>query len=104
VCTSDPARCRAAGVPVDREFETKPALVRKMLARVVAAGVTSAWFAADSGYCRDTELRLFCHGGAIAYVMAVSVDLPLVVYGGATSTATTSHPGRRQRPSTWPMS
>jgi SRSO17 transposase len=76
--TSDPARCRAAGVPADREFVTKPALVRRMLARVVAAGVPFGWFAADSGYGRDPELRAFCHEGAIAYAMAVPVDLPLV--------------------------
>jgi SRSO17 transposase len=78
VWTSDPARCRAAGVPVDRVFETKPALVRKMLARVVAAGVPFGWFAADSGYGRDPDLRAFCHDGGIAYAMAVPVDLPLV--------------------------
>jgi SRSO17 transposase len=82
--TSDPVRCRAAGVPVDREFETKPALVRRMLARVVAAGVPFGWFAADSGYGRDPELRAFCHDGAIAYAMAVPVDLPLVGARGET--------------------
>jgi SRSO17 transposase len=76
--TSDPARCRAAGGAPDREFETKPALVRRMLARLVTAGVPFGWFTADSGYGRDPDLRLFCHDGAIAYAMAVPVDLPLV--------------------------
>jgi hypothetical protein len=49
-----------------------------MLARVVAAGVPFGWFAADSGYGRDPDLRAFCHDGAIAHAMAVPVDLPLV--------------------------
>ncbi|WP_211269302.1 IS701 family transposase [Saccharothrix syringae] len=76
--TSDPARCRRAGVPPDRGFASKPALVRGMLARLVAAGVPFGWFAADSDYGRDPGLRAFCHEGAIAYVMAVPADLPLV--------------------------
>jgi SRSO17 transposase len=32
VWTSDPDRCRAAGIPADREFATKPQLVLRMLA------------------------------------------------------------------------
>jgi len=78
VWTSDPARCRAAGIPADREFATKPQLVQRMLARVLAANVVFGWFAADAGYGRDPGLRAFCHDHAITYVMAVPVDLPLV--------------------------
>lgn len=76
--TADPARCQAAGVPVEREFATKPQLVQRMLARVLAADVVFSWFAADAGYGRDPGLRAFCHDHAIRYVMAVPVDLPLV--------------------------
>jgi SRSO17 transposase len=76
--TSDPVRCRAAGVPADREFATKPQLVRRMLARVLAANVVFGWFAADAGYGRDPGLRAFCHDNTVPYVMAVPVDLPLV--------------------------
>ncbi|WNV85119.1 transposase [Umezawaea sp. Da 62-37] len=72
--TSDPAWCRAAGGPVDGEFATKSALVRRMLARLVDAGVPFGWFAADSGYGRDPDLRLFCHDGGIAYAMTVPMD------------------------------
>ncbi|WP_202971024.1 IS701 family transposase [Saccharothrix sp. ALI-22-I] len=76
--TSDPDRCRTAGVPADREFATKPQLVQQMLARVLAANVVFGWFAADAGYGRDPGLRAFCHDRAVTYVMAVPVDLPLV--------------------------
>ena len=76
--TSDPARCRAAGIPADREFATKPQLVQRMLARALAAAVPAGWFAADSGYGRDPGLRAFCHDHVLAYVMAVPKDLPLV--------------------------
>lgn len=83
--SDDPARCAAAGVPAGRAFATKPQLVTGMLERAVTAGVPFRWFAADSGYGRDPDLRAFCHEHALAYVMAVPCDLPLVgVRGGAT--------------------
>jgi SRSO17 transposase len=34
--TSDPARCRAAGVPDGTAFATKPALARQMITRAMA--------------------------------------------------------------------
>ena len=37
-----------------------------------------AWLVGDSGYGRDPVLRQFCHEQAVAYVLAVPVDLPLV--------------------------
>jgi DDE superfamily endonuclease len=76
--TSDPARCAAAGIPADQEFATKPQLVQRMLARVLAANVVFGWFAADSGHGRDPGSRAFCHDNTIRYVMAVPVDPPLV--------------------------
>ncbi|MGH3199772.1 MAG: transposase [Streptosporangiaceae bacterium] len=36
--TSDPARCRAAGVPAGTAFATKPALARQMIARAWTPG------------------------------------------------------------------
>lgn len=78
VWTSDPARCQTAGIPADHRFATKPRLVQRMLARAITAGVPCGWFAADSGYGRDPDLRAFCHDHALAYVMAVPMDLPLV--------------------------
>ena len=41
--TSDPGRCRAAGVPRDMAFATKPALARQMIADALDAGTPAAW-------------------------------------------------------------
>jgi hypothetical protein len=46
----DPERCRAAGIPEDAEFTTKPRQAQAMTARAVAAGVPFAWFTADEAY------------------------------------------------------
>ena len=35
---ADPARCRAAGIPDETAFATKPALARRMLARALMTG------------------------------------------------------------------
>ncbi len=42
----DPERCRAAGIPEETEFATKPRQAQAMIARAVAAGVPFAWFTA----------------------------------------------------------
>ena len=44
--TSDQARCRAAGVPRDTAFATKPALARAMITRALDAGTPAAWVTA----------------------------------------------------------
>ena len=80
--TGAPDRCTAAGVPDNRAFTTKPELAVVMLARAVRAGIPAAWVAADSGYGRDPQLRAYCHGQGLPYVMASSVDVPLVGPGG----------------------
>ncbi len=43
-------RCRAAGIPEEVEFATKPKQAQAMIARAVAAGVPFAWFTADEIY------------------------------------------------------
>jgi hypothetical protein len=58
-----------------------------MLDRALAAGMPFRYFTADSGYGRDPALRARCHAAAVAYVLAVPVDLPLV-----------EPPGRATRP------
>jgi SRSO17 transposase len=45
--TGDPARFRAAGVPQDTAFATKPALARQMITRALDAGTPAAWVTAD---------------------------------------------------------
>lgn len=48
--TNDPARLRAAHVPPDITFATKPALARAMIKRAISAKVPFRWVAADSVY------------------------------------------------------
>lgn len=75
--TGDRDRCRAAGVPDEVGFATKPRLGLGMLERALAAGLPFAWVAADSGYGGDPGLRAWLHARRLRYVLAVPVDLPL---------------------------
>jgi SRSO17 transposase len=54
----DPARRKAAGIPSELAFATKPALARRMIARAIAAEVPFAWVLGDEIYGSDRRLRL----------------------------------------------
>ncbi|WP_452444394.1 IS701 family transposase [Nocardiopsis aegyptia] len=69
--TEDPARLRAAGVPEQVEFATKPELARQMIHAAVES-VPTAWVAADEVYGRNPELRGYLEERRIGYVMAVA--------------------------------
>jgi SRSO17 transposase len=58
----DPARCRAAGVPNQVGFATKPELARQMLDRALEAGVPAGWVTADEVYGGDPALRGWLEG------------------------------------------
>jgi SRSO17 transposase len=70
--TDDPARCRAAGIPEDVTFATKPALARRMVERALDAGARPAWVVADAVYGADSKLRFFLEEREQPYVVAVS--------------------------------
>lgn len=70
--TDDRERCRAAGIPDDRVFATKPALARQMLERTRASGVQLAWVSGDSVYGDDRGLRQWLEAHDQAYILAVS--------------------------------
>jgi len=71
--TQDPARCRAAGVPQEVAFATKPRLARELIARAVDdAGLPCAWVVADSVYGGDGSLRLWLEERRQSYVLAVT--------------------------------
>jgi SRSO17 transposase len=53
----DPARCRAAGVPDQVGFATKPELARVMLERALDTGVPAGWVTADEVYGNSPALR-----------------------------------------------
>ena len=48
--TSDPDRCRAAGIPEGTAFTTKPKLARRMIARALDAGAPAGWVTGDEVY------------------------------------------------------
>ena len=69
--TSDPARCRAAGVPPDTAFATKPALAKAMITRALEAGTPAAWVTADEVYGQDPALRAELARRGLGYVLAI---------------------------------
>jgi SRSO17 transposase len=70
--TDDRARCRAAGIPDEVAFATKPAQAQAMLERALDAGVPAAWVTADSVYGDVKYLRVRLEARPIGYVLAVS--------------------------------
>ncbi len=88
--TEDPDRCRAARVPVEVPFRTKPQLAQLMLARALDAEVPASWVTADEAYGGDPALRRFLEDRGLSYVLAVKCTEPLVAAtaGSVRATAT----------------
>jgi SRSO17 transposase len=72
--TGDRDRCRAAAVPDEVGFATKPQQARMMIERAVAAGVPFSWFTADELYGQNPGLRGWLEDQDIPYVMATRCD------------------------------
>jgi SRSO17 transposase len=85
--TNDPARCRAARVPAQVGFQTKPQLARVMLERALDAGVPAVWVTADEVYGGDPALRCWLEDRGVSYVVAVKGTEPLgtATQGSATA-------------------
>ncbi len=83
--TEDPERCRAAGIPAEAEFTTRPRQAQAMIARAVAAGVPFAWFTADEAYGQAKWLQAWLEDQDIFYVVAIrcsdTVTMPGVSAG-----------------------
>jgi SRSO17 transposase len=69
--TSDPARCRAAGVPRDTAFATRPALAKAMITGALDAGTPAAWVTADEVCGQDPKLRAELARRGLGYVLAI---------------------------------
>jgi SRSO17 transposase len=80
--TNDRARCRAARVPEQVGFRTKPQLARVLLERALDAGVPAAWVTADEVYGQDPALRGWLEGRGMAYVLAIKCSELLAVGDG----------------------
>jgi SRSO17 transposase len=57
--TRDRDRCRAAGIPDEVEFSTKPRRAMAMLGRAMDAGVLFGWVTADEAYGQAKYLRVW---------------------------------------------
>ena len=67
----DRDRCRAAGIPDQVEFTTKPRQAQAMIGRAIAAGVPFTWFTADETYGQAKWLRAWLEEQDVCYVMAI---------------------------------
>ncbi len=72
--TTDRDRCRAADIPDEVEFATKPRQVIAMLERTLAANVPFAWFTADEAYGQAGYLREWLEDHDVFHVMATRRD------------------------------
>jgi SRSO17 transposase len=79
--TNDPPRCRAARVPEEVGFRTKPELARVMLERALDAGVPAGWVTADEVYGGSPALRQWLEGRGVWHVLAVKCTELLRVDG-----------------------
>ena len=83
--TSDPARCRAAHVPEDRAFKTKPRLAEAMIERALPdlpQGDGAVWVAADEVYGREKAFRSFLEEHHLPYVVTVQANTPVLARPG----------------------
>ena len=68
----DQPRRRAADVPAEVRFATKPVLARHMIERALQNGVPARWVSGDSVYGNDGKLRLWLEEQQLAHVLGVS--------------------------------
>jgi SRSO17 transposase len=74
---ADQERRQEAGVPEPIQFQTKPQLAQRMLARAFDANIPVQWVTADTVYGGDRSLRLWLEEEGHWFVMAVGKAEPL---------------------------
>ena len=79
--TQDPERCRAANVPEEVVFATKPELAARMLWRTLDAGLSARWVTGDTVYGSHRPLREGLESRQQAYALAVSCQEQVEVQG-----------------------
>jgi SRSO17 transposase len=67
----DAERRRAAKIPEDVPFRTKPEIAREMVARALDAGVPCGWVLGDAVYGADRRLRIMLEGRGQPYLLGV---------------------------------
>lgn len=97
VWTQDRARCRAAGVPQDVAFRTKPELALDLLGHALQSGhLPGRWVAADEVYGNSPDFRDGVAALGLWYVADVACDLP--VFAEDAPTRIPPYSGRGRRP------
>ncbi|MFE0705417.1 IS701 family transposase [Streptomyces sp. NPDC058872] len=82
-CT-DAERRRAAGIPDEVQFQTKPRLAWEMIAATLDAGVEAPWVTGDEAYGQDPQLRAALEAHGTGYVMAVACSTRVRINHGRT--------------------
>lgn len=79
--TQDPARCKAANVPDEVTFASKPELAARMLWQTLDAGRSVAWVTGDTVYGSHHSLRAGLEARTQAYALAVPCKEQVEVQG-----------------------
>ncbi len=79
--TQDQERCRAADVPEEVVFATKPELAARMLWRTLDAGLYAKWVTGDTVYGSHRPLREGLESRKQAYALAVACSEQVEVQG-----------------------
>jgi SRSO17 transposase len=99
--TQNPARLRAAHVPEEVGFTTKPRLALSMVERAITAGVPFAWVAADTVYGTG-EVEMALRRAGKGYVLGVNATQPFSSWIGKPEVAGTAEAiARGLEPSAW---
>jgi SRSO17 transposase len=80
----DLPRRRAAGIPDDLQFATKPQLAMNQLDRLAATQLPVGWVAFDEVYGRSEALRTKAARAGLAYVAIIPCDYQLTLPSGTT--------------------
>ncbi len=80
--TSDPDRCRDAGLDQDTAFATKPELATRMITRFLDAGHHAPWVAGDEVYGGNPKLRAALEERTTGYVLAVACSAEVITKAG----------------------
>jgi SRSO17 transposase len=74
----DRDRCRAAGIPDEVEFATKPRQAQQMLQRAFDSRVPFAWVTADEAYGQAKYLRVWLEERGVFHVLAIRCSDTLI--------------------------
>jgi SRSO17 transposase len=78
----DRQRCRAAGIPDDLEFKTKPQLAAEIVKELLAEGRLPPWVTGDEVDGRDAKLRTFLEERRTGYVLKIPCSFRITLPTG----------------------